>query len=195
MSKAVCDRIGLHLKGFDAGNKKRKFLVKCLPDDDSFSNYQELNVVHNYLASNTPGSQARIRKSGQSGTFCLLCSEILEEFYWLNSKCWKRCMVLFICDQNPQGLSECGDTDSDWQTRVCHIDQDDRSDALDHLSDAALLHMAPQILSRGHLRRAVQLELPQVDSVVDAGCRAGAQVAKFHSDWEGSHRRSQLFYV
>jgi hypothetical protein len=65
--KAVCDRIGLHLEGFDAGNKKRKFLVKLLPDDKEFPSYQELNVVHNYLVTNTPGSQARIRKSGQSG--------------------------------------------------------------------------------------------------------------------------------
>ena len=66
--KAVCERIGLHLKGFDVGNKKRKFLVKCLPDEKLFGNYQELNVVHNYLISNTPGQgQARIRKSGQSG--------------------------------------------------------------------------------------------------------------------------------
>lgn len=66
--KAVCERIGLHLKGFDAGNKKRKFLIKCLPDEKLFGNYQELNVVHNYLISNTPGQgQARIRKSGQAG--------------------------------------------------------------------------------------------------------------------------------
>lgn len=67
---AVCERIGLHLKGFDVGNKKRKFLVKCLPDEKLFGNYQELNVVHNYLISNTPGQgQARIRKSGQSGVW------------------------------------------------------------------------------------------------------------------------------
>lgn len=67
---AVCDRIGLHLKGFDEGNKKRKFLVKSIPDDKLFPNYQELNVVHNYLSSNSPGmGQARIRKSGQSGVW------------------------------------------------------------------------------------------------------------------------------
>lgn len=71
--KAVCDRIGLHLKGFDEGNKKRKFLVKSIPDDKLFPNYQELNVVHNYLSSNSPGmGQARIRKSGQSGKYCLI---------------------------------------------------------------------------------------------------------------------------
>ena len=65
----MCERIGLHLKGFDVGTRKRKFLVKSLPDDAVFPDFQELNVVHNYLVSNTPGSQARIRKSGQSGNW------------------------------------------------------------------------------------------------------------------------------
>lgn len=67
--QVVCERIGLHLKGFDVGTRKRKFLVKSLPDDAVFPDFQELNVVHNYLVSNTPGSQARIRKSGQSGNW------------------------------------------------------------------------------------------------------------------------------
>jgi len=65
----VCERIGLHLKGFDVGTRKRKFLVKSLPDDSMFPDYQELNVVHNYLVSNTTGSQTRIRKRGQSGNW------------------------------------------------------------------------------------------------------------------------------
>ena len=65
----VCERIGLHLKGFDVDTRKRKFLVKSLPDDSMFPDYQELNVVHNYLISNTDGSQARIRKRGQSGNW------------------------------------------------------------------------------------------------------------------------------
>lgn len=65
----VCERIGLHLKGFDVGTRKRKFLVKSLPEDSVFPDFQELNVVHNYLVSNTHGSQARIRKSGQSGNW------------------------------------------------------------------------------------------------------------------------------
>jgi len=47
----------------------RKFLVKSLPDDSVFPDFQELNVVHNYLISNTPDNQARIRKSGQSGNW------------------------------------------------------------------------------------------------------------------------------
>ena len=31
--QAVCERIGLNLKSFEVGNRKRKFLVKILPDD------------------------------------------------------------------------------------------------------------------------------------------------------------------
>jgi hypothetical protein len=40
-----------------------------LPEDSVFPDFQELNVVHNYLISNTQGNQARIRKSGQSGNW------------------------------------------------------------------------------------------------------------------------------
>jgi len=65
----VCERIGLRLKGFGVGTIKRKFLVKSLPDDSVFPDFKELNVVHNYLVSNTHDSQARIRKSGQSGNW------------------------------------------------------------------------------------------------------------------------------
>ena len=32
--QVVGERIGLNLKGFDSENKKRKFLVKALPDDE-----------------------------------------------------------------------------------------------------------------------------------------------------------------
>ncbi|CAF1157413.1 unnamed protein product, partial [Brachionus calyciflorus] len=64
--QAVCDRVGLHFKGFDIGNRKRKFLVKSLPDITEFPPFQDFNVVHNYLVSNSPKAQARIRKRGQS---------------------------------------------------------------------------------------------------------------------------------
>lgn len=64
--QAVCDRIGLQFKGFDVGNRKRKFLVKVVPDVTEFPPFQDFNVVHNYLASNSPKVQARIRKRGQS---------------------------------------------------------------------------------------------------------------------------------
>lgn len=68
--QAVCTRIGLQLKGFDIGNRKRKFLVKQVPDIMDFpKNYQDFNVIHNYLVSNSPKIQARIRKRGQSNVW------------------------------------------------------------------------------------------------------------------------------
>lgn len=63
--QAVCERVGLQIKGFDVGNKKRKFLVKSLPDITLFPKYQDFNVVHNYLVNSSPNLQARIRKRGQ----------------------------------------------------------------------------------------------------------------------------------
>jgi hypothetical protein len=67
--QAVCQRIGLNLKGFEAGNQKRKYLIKDMPDDAKFPSFQEVNVVHNYLITNQPNVQARIRKSGQAGNW------------------------------------------------------------------------------------------------------------------------------
>lgn len=79
--QAVCDRVGLQLKGFDVGNRKRKFLVNIGPeillDGDGLknntgpfpTNSQDFNVIHNYLASNTPKIQARLRKRGQSNVW------------------------------------------------------------------------------------------------------------------------------
>lgn len=63
--QAVCERVGLQIKGFDVGNRKRKFLVSSLPDISEFPKYQDFNVVHNYLVSSIPHLQARIRKRGQ----------------------------------------------------------------------------------------------------------------------------------
>ncbi len=65
----MCDRAGLNLKSLDEGNRKRKFLVKYLPDDQAFPNFQELNVVHNYLSSTAISGQVRLRKSGQNGNW------------------------------------------------------------------------------------------------------------------------------
>ncbi|CAF0706425.1 unnamed protein product [Brachionus calyciflorus] len=67
--QSVCERVGLNLKGFEFGNKKKKYLVKVLPDDSVFTNYQELTVVHNYLVSSSDSVQVRIRKSGQGGNW------------------------------------------------------------------------------------------------------------------------------
>jgi len=67
--QAVCERIGLQIKGFDVGNRKRKFLVKTVPDATQFPKYQDFNVVHNYLVSSIPQLQARIRKRGQENVW------------------------------------------------------------------------------------------------------------------------------
>lgn len=32
--KVVCERAGLNIKGFGNENRKRKFLLKALPDDE-----------------------------------------------------------------------------------------------------------------------------------------------------------------
>ena len=64
--QAVCDRVGVFFKGFDIGNRKRKFLIKCVPDILEFPPFQDFNVVHNYLVSTSPDVQARIRMRGQS---------------------------------------------------------------------------------------------------------------------------------
>lgn len=68
MIGAVCHKIGL-----DTGDrllknsKKHKFLVRGpLPDDSVFPRFQDFEVVHNYLQSNSP-NQVRLRKRGQKG--------------------------------------------------------------------------------------------------------------------------------
>ena len=37
--KVVCERAGLNIKGFGNENRKRKFLLKSLPDDEVRSNF------------------------------------------------------------------------------------------------------------------------------------------------------------
>lgn len=67
--QTICSKVGLYLKGFCNGNRKRKFLIKSMPEDCKFPSFQELNVVHNYLVTNLANAQARIRKSGQAGVW------------------------------------------------------------------------------------------------------------------------------
>ena len=46
----VCERIGLQFRGFDVGNRKRKFLVEVVPDASEFpANYQDFNVMTSQL--------------------------------------------------------------------------------------------------------------------------------------------------
>lgn len=68
MIGAVCQKIGL-----DTGDRllknsrKLKFLVNGpLPDDTIFPTFQDFEVVHIYLQSNSP-NQVRLRKRGQKG--------------------------------------------------------------------------------------------------------------------------------
>ncbi|XP_021916032.1 TRPL translocation defect protein 14 isoform X1 [Zootermopsis nevadensis] len=49
-------------------SRKLKFLVRGpLPRDSVFPPFQDFDVVHNYLQTNTPKMQARLRKRGQKG--------------------------------------------------------------------------------------------------------------------------------
>ena len=44
--QAVCERIGLQIKGFDVGNRKRKFLVKTVPD----ATVRKKNLIFVFIA-------------------------------------------------------------------------------------------------------------------------------------------------
>lgn len=68
MIGSVCHKIGI-----DTGDRllknarKHKFLIEgFLPDDSVFPPFQDFEVVHNYLQSNSP-NQVRLRKRGQKG--------------------------------------------------------------------------------------------------------------------------------
>lgn len=68
MIGSVCNKIGL-----DTGDRllntsrKLKFLIKGpLPENKVFPRFQDFEVVHTYLQSNSP-NQVRLRKRGQKG--------------------------------------------------------------------------------------------------------------------------------
>lgn len=70
MLVSVCHKVGI-----DTGDRllknsrKYKFLIEGpLPDDSMFPPFQDFEVVHNYLQSNSP-SQVRLRKRGQKGHY------------------------------------------------------------------------------------------------------------------------------
>lgn len=81
--QAVCERVGLQIKGFDVGNRKRKFLVKSVPEISQFPKYQDFNVVHNYLASGIPHLQARIRKRGQDSKTFLFKKLVINTHFFI----------------------------------------------------------------------------------------------------------------
>lgn len=70
ISQAVCQKLGLDTGDRLATNsKKRKWLVKDVPDKHLFPPYQDFEVSHNYLQTYTKNMQARLRKRGQKGLF------------------------------------------------------------------------------------------------------------------------------
>lgn len=75
MIGAVCQKIGLNTGDRLLQNsRKLKFLVKSpLPDDSVFPTFQDFEVVHIYLQSNSP-NQVRLRKRGQKGERKKICS-------------------------------------------------------------------------------------------------------------------------
>jgi len=67
---SVCHRLGI-----DVGDrllvesKKRKFLIAIMPSDDVFPDYQDFEVIHDYLLTPGQQNQARLRKRGQHGSY------------------------------------------------------------------------------------------------------------------------------
>lgn len=70
MIVSVCHKVGLYTGDRLLKNsRKYKFLVEGpLPDDSSFPPFQDFEVVHNYLQSNSL-NQVRLRKRGQKGHY------------------------------------------------------------------------------------------------------------------------------
>lgn len=70
MIECVCQKLGIDTGDrLRASSRKVKFLVKGpLPADSEFPPFQDFDVVHNYLQSNNPKMQARLRKRGQKGS-------------------------------------------------------------------------------------------------------------------------------
>lgn len=77
MIECVCQKLGI-----DTGDrllkssKKRKFHVRGpMPLDSEFPTFQDFDVVHNYLQSNSP-NQVRLRKRGQKGSTSISLYEL-----------------------------------------------------------------------------------------------------------------------
>lgn len=69
MISSICQKLGIDVGDrLLTNSRKLKFLVRGpLPSDPDFPPFQDFDVVHNYLQSNTPQLQARLRKRGQKG--------------------------------------------------------------------------------------------------------------------------------
>lgn len=68
--EAVCTKLGLNIGDrLSPESIKRKFLVSSLPDKKAFPVFEDFDVIHDYLSSSDPKSQARLRKRGQNGHY------------------------------------------------------------------------------------------------------------------------------
>ena len=69
--QSVCLKLGIDTGDrLHTNSRKLKFLVQGpLPPDSAFPPFQDFDVVHNYLQTNTRSMQARLRKRGQKGGF------------------------------------------------------------------------------------------------------------------------------
>ncbi|XP_066995754.1 TRPL translocation defect protein 14 [Anabrus simplex] len=68
MIDSICQKLGIDTGDrLRTNSRKLKFLVASLPPDSVFPPFQDFDVVHNYLQTNTPSLQARLRKRGQKG--------------------------------------------------------------------------------------------------------------------------------
>ncbi|CAL7947764.1 unnamed protein product [Xylocopa violacea] len=88
MIECVCQKLGIDTGDrLRASSRKVKFLVTGpLPADSEFPPFQDFDVVHNYLQSNNPKMQARLRKRGQKGHWSYIhtirrpkmCGQVIE---------------------------------------------------------------------------------------------------------------------
>jgi len=66
--QAVCQRMGLDTGDrLETNARKLKFLVNSLPDNSKFPPFEDFDVIHDYLQTNSKKTQARLRKRGQKG--------------------------------------------------------------------------------------------------------------------------------
>ena len=71
--QAVCQRMGLDTGDrLETNARKLKFLVNSLPDNSKFPPFEDFDVIHDYLQTNSKKTQARLRKRGQKGKVVLV---------------------------------------------------------------------------------------------------------------------------
>jgi len=68
--QAVCQRTGLDTGDrLEINARKVKYLVRTLPNDSVFPPFEDFDVIHDYMQTNSRKTQARLRKRGQNGKF------------------------------------------------------------------------------------------------------------------------------